>query len=64
MCKTYSYFSVFLAENQRFAGSDRDAVRACDRAESNAGERQSEMQRQLTLTAQELNLHMVQQVHE
>ena len=24
MYKTYCYFSVFLAENQRFEGSDRD----------------------------------------
>ena len=24
MCKTYSYFSMFLADNQGFEGSDQD----------------------------------------
>ena len=25
MCKTYSYFSAFIADNQGFEGSDRDS---------------------------------------
>ena len=38
MCKTYSYLSVFIADNQGFEGSDRGLIRAVDMGHNIVGD--------------------------